>query len=299
MNGDLTALLKKLSLPVLFLVLGIAMTVFAITDEQGTLFLLASLLMLLAGVISIVYSLGKLNTKALIIIGIFAGIAGFSTLFISTKSVYDTTVYNENYKKAKSLAIQNLKDIRYIQKAYAEKEGKYLDSWDAFNEYAKNGKVLQVVKKGTVPDETITAEERDYLYHDKRAIDNKMTEEEAYRLSKWPEGPRYNQLFKNFSIDTIEISFMKAKFGTRSYKESRDKAGFSAFNYDSLQYIPFTGARTPWSIEVKDSVMVNEEWVPAIRVEGQIPFSKVQGEEDELIWFGKLSGDLGGSWEDE
>lgn len=299
MNTELTALLKKLSFPVIFLVLGIVMTVFAFIDEQDGMFKLAALMMFAAGVISILYSLGRLNTKLLIIIGILAGIAGFATLFISSKSVYDTTIYNANYKQAKSLAIQNLKDIRFIQKSYAEKEGKYLSSWDEFLSYAKNGTVQQVVKKGTVPDDKITTEERDYLYHDNRPIDNKMTEEEAYRLSKWIEGPRYNELFKDFSIDTIEVSFEKAKFGVKTYVESREKAGFAKFSYDSLIYIPFTGARETWKIETKDSVQLNEEMVPAFRIEGHIPFSKVQGEEDEQLWVGKMTGDTGGSWEDE
>lgn len=58
------------------------------------------------------------------------------------------------------------------------------------------------------PSEKMTPAERDYLYGDNRPIDAQMTAEEAIRLSKWEEGPRYDEYFKkmNPNADPEKVS---------------------------------------------------------------------------------------------
>jgi hypothetical protein len=256
-------------------------------------------MMMLAGFISLAFSTGKLNRKMMMMIGVATGVIGFFLLYLSGKSVMDTTIYNKNYEMCRLQSIQNLQDIRYLQKSYMDEHGVFISDWDKLIEYAKTGTVPKLISKGSVPNEKITPEERKYLYNDNRAIDNVMTEQEAYLLSKWKQGPRYNELFKDFVRDTIQISFMDAKFGTKSYVRSREVAGLPRFSFDSLPYIPFTGGRNKWTLEVMDSVMMGDVAVPAIYVHGEIPFAKIQGKKNEKLSFGRLtSNDMSGSWEE-
>lgn len=301
MTSNLSVLLKKYSVPALFFIAGLSILIVGFTQNQSTMFKLASVLMFLAGALSILLSSGKLNAKLLWVFGGSAGIAAIITFLFSYNGVSDTITYQNNYKKAKALAIQNLSDIKYVQKAYKEENGVYLKTWDEFLAFLKNGTVPFVVADGVVPSRKLQPEENLYLYPDNPPVDNNMTEIEAYRLSKWKEGPYYYQ-FQYFKRDTVRRSILELKFKNKTYQESREKAGFSKFNPDSLVYVPFTGGREKWVIETKDSVVIGSDTIPTLKVSGVIPFAEQPGKngDKEPISFGSLStDDDSGSWENE
>ena len=302
MTSNLSVLLKKYSVPLIFFILGLFILIFGAMNGQGTMFMMASVLMFIAGGLSIVYSTGSIKSGMVYVFGIAAGIAGVITLVMSYQSVKDTATYNENYKKCKSQAKQNLEDIRFIQKAYASENGKYIADWSELIDFAKNGTIPFVDAQGVVPSRKITPEENKFLYTNNPPIDNNMTEKEAFLLSKWQEGPNWEKDFKTFKRDTIQVSLYKTKFQGKAYMASREKAGFKPFSADSLPYIPFTGGRQKWTLEVKDSVQVGEAFAPAIKVSGMIPFADIQGKNDdqEEMYFGTLTtNDTSGSWESE
>lgn len=299
MNTNISMLFKKYSVPAMFSIMGLLIIIIGISKDQDAMFMAASILMFGAAAISMLYSTGKLTTKLTYIIGIVSGIAAAFTIWMSYVSVTSTMRYNENYKQCRTLAIQNLQDIRLVQKKHKEKYGNYIGDWDKFVDFVKNGYINQTISKGSVPDTFPTREEYTYLGHKQSdAINNKLTVMEAHLLSKWKEGPRYERMFSSFVRDTQDVSVIKALFSSDSYKRSREIAGFHNFSADSLPYIPFTGAREMWSLEVKDSVQMGDLYVPAIHVEGTIPFAKMQGKSNEKLSFGTLtSGDDTGSWE--
>ncbi|MGB0915608.1 MAG: hypothetical protein ACPGVI_06020 [Crocinitomicaceae bacterium] len=302
MTNNLSILLKKYSVPALFFIVGLVLLIIGITKEQDGMFMMASVLLFIAGGLSVVFSSGSFKSGILYIFGAAAGVAGLVTIYMSYKSVDDTSTYNANYKFCKSQSKQNLEDVRYIQKAYAEQNGKFMATWSEVVDFTKNGKVPYVETQGVVPNRKITAEENKFLYTGNPAIDNNMTEDEAYRLSKWTEGPNYQTDFASFKRDTVQVSLMDYKFNGKTYKESRKKAGFGPFNADSLQYIPFTGGRESWTIEVVDSVKMGETSFPAIKVSGNIPFASIKGKngDKEEMYFGSLTtNDTDGSWEAE
>lgn len=297
MEINLSVLIKKYSVPVLFFIFGIFLLVTGIKGKQDSMFMMASVLMFLAGIMSILYSSGKLKPSVIYTVGIIAGIGAILTMYFSWKSVNETNTYNNNYAKAKSEAIQNLSDIRYAQKMYAEKNGVYAKDWNTLIDFIKTGTVPYVNSVGVVPARRMTPEESKYIYNDNRPVDNLMTEKEAYKLSKSPIAP---EDLKNFKRDTIQVSLLKTKYLTKSNTEGRKKAGLSKFNPDDLPYIPFTNKTKKWKMETKDSVQIGEEFFPAISVSGQIPFAKIQGTTNETISFGKItSNETAGSWEDE
>lgn len=299
MTSNISVIFKKYSVPVLFLIAGLVILILGIKEKQDMWFMVASIMMFVAGGASILYSSGKLKSTFLTIFGVLAGIAATIAIYVSYASVGETVEYQKNYKYCRDLAKQNLEDIRFVQKLHAEQNGVYIKDWASFVDFVKNGEVDKVISEGVVPSVKITPEERDYLYGNNQAIDNNMTEEEAYKLSKWTEGPRYNELFKDFKRDTIQVSLLESKFMSKSYKSNREQAGFYAFSPDSLPVIPFTSQE--WVLETADSVVMGDIKVPAIKVSGFIPFAEIKGKNGnkEEMFFGTLSsGNLTGSWEE-
>jgi hypothetical protein len=294
-------ILKKYAVPGIFLTVGLIVLIVGMTSGQSTVFMFSAGMMLVAGILSVLYSMGKLKPGIVYGSGIAVGVIALILIYMSFSSVAVSQKYEKDRDNCKELAKQNLMDIRYVQKIHKEQNGTYLGTWEELVDFTKNGTMPYVVSEGTVPGVKITPEERDYLYNDNRPIDNNMTEDEAYRLSKWTEGPRYNELFIGFKRDTIQVSIMKTKFENKSYVSNREKLGFYRFSADSLPYIPYTGSKLEWDLQVEDSIMFDGVAGPAIQVLGEIPFAEVEGASRNIVMgFGKItSHDVSGSWEDE
>ena len=270
-------------------------------EGQGGNFLLAAAMILMAGLLSTLFSLGKLQPKMVMIVGGVFGLIALVLFWYSYVSVNNSLEYQRNRDKSYQIAKQNMIDIRFLQKVHKEQYGTYIDNWEDLIDFAKNGTMPFVISKGTVPADKINTDERDYLYGDDRPIDNNMTEDEAFRLSKWKEGPRYKELFEGFVRDTIQVSIMDTKFKNSSYVKNRQKLEIYAFSADSLPIIPFTGGKEKWSLQTRDSIVIGEEKGPTIRVEGLLPFAELEGSKKKIkFFFGSLTTfDLEGSWEQE
>lgn len=295
MFENFPVLLKKYSVPTLFLALGMGLLYVALSTDQNSIFVLSSVLMMAASILSLLYSSGKLKTSIIYIFGIVAGIAATATLFISYSSVSETKQYNADYAHCKTLAIQNLTDIRSAQKAFAEKNKRYAKDWAELEDFIINGTVPYVIAEGSVPGRKMTQAESKFVYKDNRPVDNNMTEKEALILAKSAMCP---EDLKGFKRDTIQVSILETKFGNKSYIESRQKNGFGKFDAKSLKYIPMTNPKKMWDMKVVDSVAMGPDFFPAIEVKGKIPFAKIQGTADEELTFGKTTtNDTGGNWE--
>lgn len=302
MTNNLSLLFKKYSVPAIFLILGLVVLSIGLTSEQGTMFILSAVMMFIAGGMSIAFSTGKFKRGLMMIFGSLAGIAAIFMFYTSWKSVADTQAHQKSFNNLKTEAQQNLSDIRYIQKTYFEKEGRYLQNWDELIDFINNGTVDKVDATGIVPSKPLIREEEKFLYNDNRPLDDNMTEVEAYRLSKWTEGPRYNELFKGFVRDTVSIPIMDYKFKTQSYVESREKLGLGAFNPSKLPFIPHTEDKEKWNLETKEGVIVGDDTLTVIRVAGILPYTFIENEPEsrrEEMYFGSLNtSNLGGSWEE-
>lgn len=300
MTNNLSVLLKKYSVPALFLIVGILLLIVGVKTNQDWTFMMSAVLMFVAGALSALYSSGKLKTSIILIFGAMAGIAGIYALYMSTTTVKDTIATQDQNKYAFTLSTQNLMDIRYVQKEHFKKNGTYLKTWDEFTDFLNNGTIPFVESEGTVPGRRISSAERDFLYGDNRAVDNKMTEEEAVLLSRWAENPDSENAasFNGFRRDTVPMDLFKSKFGTAAYKSSREKLGLGKFYSDSLRFIPFSSGQTEWLLEVQDSVEIGAEFkITTVKVSGMRPFMK---DKDDMMGFGsKNSGDLTGTWENE
>jgi hypothetical protein len=164
--------------------------------------------------------------------------------------------------------------------------------------FINTGTVNTVVAEGEKPSRRITEAERNYIYKDSRAIDNNMSDQEAYILSKSKICP---DDLKGFKRDTIKVSFLKTTFTENiSYIKERRENGFGKFSVDNLKYIPYTKNKSEWKIKT-DRVVVGIDSVSTLRIEGIIPFTKIVGSnKKETVYIGKLEmNDLSGSWEEE
>jgi len=294
MTNDLSLLLKKYSVPALFIVLAIVMLILGLQSKQDATYIISTIMMFAAGVLSLLYSSGKISSKLLSILSLGAGVLAMTTIGLSYCSVSDSVAHQNKYAKCVKESETNLRDIRSSQKAYAEINGKYAATWDELIEFIKNGKVPFVEAEGVVPSRKITEAERGILYGDNRALDVNMTEVEAIKLAR---GSNPALDLKNFKRDTVMVSFIDSKFKNKSAIDSRVKAGFGAFNPDKLPIIPMTKGKK-WTLEAADSVQMGEDFFPAIRVSGKLPIARIKGTKTDEMYFGKLTtNDTSGSWE--
>ncbi|MEN9303127.1 MAG: hypothetical protein RL264_1556 [Bacteroidota bacterium] len=295
---NISVAVKKFALPVIFIVVGVLLVMVGFKSNQPTEFKIAAFAILVGSIASVLNSTGILSNMVSKIIGFTSMIISVVLLVFSFSSVEDTVKYQNDYKMCKEIAKRNLSDLRTAQKAYFENNGKYAADWETIIDYINNGTTKIVEAEGEKPSRRITEAERNYIYKDSRAIDNNMTDMEAYILSKSPICP---DDLKNFKRDTIAVSFLKTTFTeNRSYMKERMENGFGKFSAEELQYIPFTKKSKKWKIKVGETSMGDEK-VPTLRVEGVIPFTKIKGEKKkETMYFGKLEmNDLSGSWEEE
>lgn len=295
MTSKLSLLFKKYTVPTIFTILGIIMVVMGLKSQQNTEYVIATVMMFVAGALSFLYSSGAISSKILSILGFVALLGSAGAMYQAWASVRSTTIHNKNYARCVALARLNLTDIRATQKAYAEVNGVYANSWEKVVDFAKNGMVPVVEAEGTVPPRPLSKQEIKFLYNDNRAADDNMTEQEAVRLSRMETPPMDLQ---NFRRDTVMKPFRATKFDTRSYQESRENKGYPRFYADSLPYIPMSGGQM-WKLETKDSIPFGDAMMPAIRVSGILPYAKIEGTKKEEIYFGKLTmPETAGSWEE-
>ena len=121
MTNNLSVLLKKYSVPALFLIVGILLLVVGIKTGQDWTFMMSAVLMFVAGALSALYSSGKLKPGMLLVLGGMAGIAAIAALYMSTSSVKETIDTQDRNANAYTWSMQNLMDIRYIQKEHFKK----------------------------------------------------------------------------------------------------------------------------------------------------------------------------------
>ena len=291
-------LLKKYSVSVLFLIFGLVLLFTAASSEQSLIFKLAASLIFISALISFLNVSGNLSAILTRIIGFGSLFIALILLCLSYFSVSDTMIEQKNYKMCKELSRINLNDLRTAQKAYFERFSTYTDDWGTIIKFIKLDSVNQVVAEGSVPGRKITESERNFIYRDNRPIDENMTELEAYKLSKSRICP---DDLKDFKRDSVKVSFIKTNFTeNKSYLKERNDNNLGLFNADDLKYIPFTNKKKQWKMTTK-KVLIGMDSIYTLRVDGEIPLTKVKGQKTkEILSFGKLEiNDLSGSWEEE
>ena len=300
---NFSVLLKKYSVPFLFSAIGIVLIVVTLVTEQPFEFILASIIILICSVFLFLTVSGSVSNKITNMIGGVSLVLAAYAFYTALSSVGSSIQHNNDYALMKGLAIRNLKDIQTAQKEYQKKYGDFAADWNTIINFIENDSIADIVRKGSVPNRKITEKERDYLiqfglYKKGQAIDNKMTDLEAYYLSKSDICPPELATFKR---DTVMVSFIETTFTkNRGYLTEREQNNYGEFNAKKLRYIPFTNDKVEWNI---DTVMKpsGTDTVCFFRLEGILPIPENEGAKaDEIMALGSLlEFNLSGSWEDE
>jgi len=300
---NFSVLLKKYSVPFLFSALGIVLIVVSLVTEQPFEFILASIIILICSVFLFLTVSGSVSNKITNMIGGVSLVLAAYAFYTALSSVGSSIQHNNDYALMKGLAIRNLKDVQTAQKEYEKKYGVFAADWNTIVSFIENDSIADIVRKGSVPNRKITEKERDYLiqfglYKKGQAIDNKMTDLEAYYLSKSNICPPELVTFKR---DTVMVSFIETTFTrNRGYLTEREQNNYGEFDAKKLRYIPFTNDKVEWNI---DTVMKpsGTDTVCFFRLEGILPIPENEGAKaDEIMTLGSLlEFNLSGSWEDE
>lgn len=300
---NFSVLLKKYSVPFLFSALGIVLIVVSLVTEQPFEFILASIIILICSVFLFLTVSGSVSNKITNMIGGVSLVLAAYAFYTALSSVGSSIQHNNDYALMKGLAIQNLKDVQTAQKEYEKKYGVFAADWNTIISFIENDSIADIVRKGSVPNRKITEKERDYLiqfglYKKGQAIDNKMTDLEAYYLSKSDICPPELITFKR---DTVMVSFIETTFTrNRGYLREREENNYGKFDANKLRFIPFTNDKVEWNI---DTIMKpsGTDTVCFFRLEGILPIPENEGAKaDEIMTLGSLlEFNLSGSWEDE
>ncbi|MDA9207043.1 hypothetical protein N9O41_01800 [Crocinitomicaceae bacterium] len=298
---NIALLIKKYSVPFIFGLIGFILLLSGMMNNQSMEFIFASIVILGSAIVSALNVSGKISSKVTKIIGFVSLAMAIVVLGFTFTTVQDTVKHNNDYKACKGLSIRNLRDVQTAQKAYLVKNQVYAADWKSLEKFIKEDSIAILDAEGSVPSRKITEKERDYLiqfdlYKKGQAIDNKMTELEAYYLSRSPECPVE---LVGFRRDTVNVSFIETTFSkNRSYMKERMDNGYGDFIATDLKYIPFTDKKAMWKIDTA-FVVIGSDTLPTVRIAGDLPLTEIKGApKKENMFFGKLdNSDLSGSWE--
>lgn len=276
---DVLYYIKRYLFPVLFFTAGIYLLFIALTPavikvqdpktldfrevvvKQEPIFTYGAIVLILGSVIWFLYLLGRIKTMVGYGIMTVLAIGAIWVLYYDYAVIAEEVEFNNQYAERETEIKVRILDIKAAQLAYKEAKGVYTDDINDLIEFVKNGKKMDFVKNGRIPERTITPEERDFIYGDDRPIDFLMTEEEATVIARNNGGTIDG---KEFQRDTIFVPVMDAIFNSERYNTSREKLGGQlAFHPDSMQYVPYS--RNEVVLDT-GSVMKNEYRVPTLLI---------------------------------
>jgi hypothetical protein len=194
--------------------------------EQTGAFKLGGLALFLMGGVSLLFVMEIISRKIHNILSIFLLVGCLALIYLNWVSVKDHIVKKDRFDLINRHIKQRLSDIRDIQVKYREMNKVYAGSWDVLVDFAKNGKVMDIVQEGVAPDK-LTQEQAEALGY--KDIPEFVTELDAWRLNKMGMLP-------GFRRDTVFNSLMEKMFDPNDERYS--KRTHPIFP-DSLPYVPF------------------------------------------------------------
>ena len=118
---NITMLLKKYSIPVLFSIIGIALIIVSFRSEQPREFTFAAFIIFFTSILLFLSVSGKVPNKITNIIGVISFLLASTTLYFAVNTVDETVEHQNSYKQMKAESIRNLKDVQTAQKDYKSK----------------------------------------------------------------------------------------------------------------------------------------------------------------------------------
>lgn len=229
-------ILKKLALPLIFILFSVILIYIGVTDDQNAQFIIASGVIGVIGIVALINAL-ELTSKP-ISLGIGAVLIALTVWigYMDFKSIKDPIDFNNEKIRRYTHVVQRLKDLRTAQLAYKTEKGVYANSLDTLLMFVKQDSFRVVKAVGFVPDS--------------------LTEEKALEMGI-------------ISRDTFKIAVFDSIYSLR-YLASREEG--VSFKYDSLKYVPFTGG-TEFIVQA-GTIERNNVTIPVFEIKDAKPFDK-------------------------
>lgn len=229
-------LLKKLALPLIFILFSVILIYVGVSGDQNSQFLIASGVIGVIGIVALLNSL-ELTSKpislgigaVLIVLTVWVG-------YLDFKSIKDPIDFNNEKIRRYKHIVQRLKDLRTAQLAYKSENGVYCNSLDTLLMFVKQDSFTVVKAIGFVPDS--------------------LTEEEALEMGI-------------ISRDTFKLAVFDSIYSPR-YIAAREEG--VPFKFDSLRFVPFTGG-TEFILQ-SGTIERNNVTIPVFEIKDAKPFDK-------------------------
>ena len=179
--------------------------------------------------------------------------------YLLVQGIMQPVKFNEQKAFRESIAVQRLKDIRDLQVAYKNVNGKYVSTIDSLKNFYNEGKIKVVMQVGSKDDSL--------------AMVNTKKVTARLRL----KGEKLNQKL----YELYQAGEKNLVFSVNSEVPVRDTLfhGRTDFHVDSLEFIPFSGEAVEMSAITK---MVSGVKVPLF--EAKMPYAALlKGLDEQLI----------------
>ena len=230
---DIIKLIDRYLLSAALLIIGGGLLFYGLMDDQPGLFKAGGAGVLLMGVVSLLYTLGKINRIASMALGAFMMIGTVTYGYLDYNSVDGELELRAAKEVHQIHVVQRLKDIRAAEIGFKKRYGRYCSDLDSLVNFVKYDSVMIPITKGEVPTE-FTQQMADFLEVELFDLITKgMNDSMAFRLA---------ELDSSFIFvrDTFYLAAFPEIFKTDSMTLSMRK---HELFIDSLPYQPFKGGK--------------------------------------------------------
>ncbi len=224
----------KFLFPGFLIILGLGMLIGTVVLDQNKAFLFGSLCILIVGVISLMYSLGKITKQLQTILTLGMVVISGVLIYQDVNSVQEDIRFAEKKKAIYAEVIQNLKDLREIQLTHKKIHGSFVKDMDSLMTFLHQGQLPIIKAIGSVPDT--------------------LSEAEALEMGI-------------IVRDTIMVPVIENLFLSEDSKKDRK----FAFQPDSLPYAPYSGVKFKMNAGMIQSGGVN---TPVFEIKDMKPFDR-------------------------
>lgn len=251
----------KFLFPLLLIVAGLYVTISALAGGQNGTYILASLALLAAGAVALLYALEIISKKSQrIVVGSLA-IVSIVFVYLDFNSVNSDLVNIAKKKVVDSAVIQRMVDIRTAQLAHKEATENYAPTLDSLVTFLHEGKLPIVKAIGTTPDT--------------------LSELEALELGI-------------IVRDTSYVSVVEAKFMSEEAQNDRTLP----FKIDSFAYSPYSKAK--FLMEASIIEKSGGVRVPVFLLKDPKPFNPRPFNPKDTLMLGSLTeASTNGNWKGE
>jgi|GEM_PF-1853009 len=292
---------KKYMFSVLIIVLGAYLLYFGMKIDPVTKvrqtddFILGASAILIAGIISLLYTLDVINkvVNLILLTLLFIGTGFFA--YKSYKSIMLTIEQRNNKEKWDETTKQALQDIRDVQVAYKKKHGYYASDYNELKRFLKEDKVMDIVIKGDIPDRRITEEEGKKLGYDK------INDHEKYNDIDELEAAALGII----TIDTLWYPVMEVMFTGETAQKNNEQRLYP-FDVEELgklpkEYLPKIKGLEIDNIEYPmytDTIREGEDLIAHLYIYDPVCYDPF-GKKDTLKIGSKTEPKTNGSWVDK